>query len=211
MTYSPENRKDYYKVLGVLRTATLEEIQVAFRALARKYHPDLCPDDEAAEASFKEANEAHEVLTDPEKRQHYDRMMTGAYRRPPFPAEPTRETMPAFCEPGDPFGMEMFLNDLNSALHTPPAHRPASQRPTPRRSYLDVEAELTLTPEESLHGGLCEFSLATAPGRSRLLRIRIPPGMGDGSILQVPGEGTLERRTGRRGDLYLHIRVRPDW
>lgn len=64
--------KDYYEILGVSKTATPEEIKQAYRKLARKYHPDLNPGDKEAEANFKEMNEAHEVLSDPEKRQKYD-------------------------------------------------------------------------------------------------------------------------------------------
>jgi curved DNA-binding protein len=211
MTHSSRHRKDYYEVLGVLPTATLEEIEAAFRTLARKYHPDLRPNDKSAETRFKEVNEAHEVLADPEKRRCYDQSTARGRHHPSFTVEFAREEMPAFCEPGDQVGLELFLNELNDFLEASPAQRATSHRSTPRRSYLDIEAELTLTPEESQHGGLCEFSLKTAPGRSRLLRIRIPPGMHNGSILQVPGEGAVERRTGRRGDLYLHVRVQLGW
>ena len=64
--------KDYYKTLGVDKKASQKEIKKAYRRLARKYHPDVNPGDQAAEARFKEINEAHEVLSDPEKRQKYD-------------------------------------------------------------------------------------------------------------------------------------------
>ena len=65
--------KDYYKILGVDRTASEKEIKKAFRKLARECHPDVNPDDKAAEQRFKDINEAHEVLSDPEKRAKYDR------------------------------------------------------------------------------------------------------------------------------------------
>ncbi|MEJ5222358.1 MAG: DnaJ domain-containing protein, partial [Tepidiforma sp.] len=65
--------KDFYEVLGVSRTATEKEIKAAYRKLARKYHPDVNPGDKAAEARFKEINQAFEVLSDPEKRKKYDR------------------------------------------------------------------------------------------------------------------------------------------
>ena len=68
--------KDYYTILGVGRSASEKEIRQAYRRLARKYHPDVNPGDKAAEAKFKEINEAHEVLADPEKRQKYDRLET---------------------------------------------------------------------------------------------------------------------------------------
>ena len=66
--------KDYYSVLGLQKTATDKEIKQAFRKLARKYHPDVNPGDKAAEARFKEINEANEVLSDPEKRKKYDEL-----------------------------------------------------------------------------------------------------------------------------------------
>src|SRR5690348_15260403 len=64
--------KDYYKILGVSRSASAVEIKKAFRRLARKFHPDVNPGDKSAEARFKEINEAYEVLSDPEKRKKYD-------------------------------------------------------------------------------------------------------------------------------------------
>ena len=66
--------KDYYKILGVSKTASQDEISKAFKKLARKYHPDLNPNNPEAEAKFKEANEANEVLKDPEKRKLYDQL-----------------------------------------------------------------------------------------------------------------------------------------
>ena len=66
--------KDYYSTLGVSKTANDKEIKQAFRKLARKYHPDVNPGDKAAEAKFKEVNEANEVLADPEKRKKYDEL-----------------------------------------------------------------------------------------------------------------------------------------
>ena len=66
--------KDYYKILGVERTADEKEIKKAYRRLARQYHPDMKPGDKAAEAAFKEINEANEVLSDPEKRRKYDEL-----------------------------------------------------------------------------------------------------------------------------------------
>src|SRR5438270_13747414 len=69
--------KDYYKTLGVSKNASEKEIRQAYRKLARKYHPDVNPDDKAAEEKFKEINEANEVLSDPEKRKRYDEL--GSY------------------------------------------------------------------------------------------------------------------------------------
>src|SRR5215207_9386414 len=84
----PAQFKDYYATLGVSREATPEEIKKAFRKLARQYHPDTATDKKAAEEKFKELNEAHEVLSDPEKRRKYDRLgqhwnQPGGFEPPP--------------------------------------------------------------------------------------------------------------------------------
>ena len=87
--------RDYYSTLGISKTASAKEIKQAFRKLARKYHPDVNPGDKAAEAKFKEVNEANEVLSDPEKRKKYDEL--GANWR-------AYENAPPGARPGSPFG-----------------------------------------------------------------------------------------------------------
>src|SRR5512145_784126 len=96
--------KDYYKILGVERSADEKEVKSAYRKLARKYHPDVNPGDKSAEDKFKEVNEAYEVLSDPEKRKRYDQLgpnwKAGEEFRPP----PGWERQYAAGEAGDFFG-----------------------------------------------------------------------------------------------------------
>lgn len=104
--------KDYYAILGVSKTATPEEIKRTYRKLARKYHPDLNPGDKDAETKFKELNEANEVLSDPEKRQKYDRFgqhwNNPSYTEAPPPSG-TNVATSDFDQYGD---FDSFINDL---------------------------------------------------------------------------------------------------
>src|SRR5579871_843167 len=111
--------KDYYKVLGVQKTATTDEINKAYRRLARKYHPDLNPGDKAAETRFKEINEAHEVLSDQEKRQKYD-ALGSSWGRPGFDihsytrAARQRARTGVGTAPGEAAGSESFSDFFQS-------------------------------------------------------------------------------------------------
>src|ERR1700752_2054474 len=97
--------RDYYDVLGLARTATDDEIKKAYRTLARKYHPDINPGDKTAEEKFKELNEAYEVLSDPEKRQRYDRLGANWKAGSDFPPPPGWEqTRGNYEDFGDLFG-----------------------------------------------------------------------------------------------------------
>ena len=98
-----ENKRDYYEVLGVNRNATDAELKKAYRALAKKYHPDMNPGDKEAEKKFKEASEAYAVLSDPDKRRQYDQFGHAAFEGEPAPAVSavltlTRRTWEIFSE-----------------------------------------------------------------------------------------------------------------
>lgn len=195
--------RDYYAILGLPRTATPSEIEAAFRILARRYHPDTQPEEEDATAHFKLATEAHEVLSNAEKRREYDRSQ---HRRRRVPVAE------------DPFPIR--------STESKPTTRPP-------RDSLDIEAELRLRPEEAGHGGWIEMrvsipepcpscggqrsTLCPACGgegtviEPRLVRFQVPPGLNDGAVLCVEGHGKSAWKDGPRGDLYLVVRVRPCW
>jgi curved DNA-binding protein len=194
--------RDYYEVLGVPRTATTEEIRRAYRRLARQHHPDLQPpaQREAAEERFKEINEAHAVLADPEKRARYDQLgpdwKSGMDFTPP----------PGASRPGAG-GFEGFggdVSDFFEALFGRPGGGRAGGGPGFTSPGEDVEADLPVTLDEVLHGGRRQVTLD-----GRTLEVQIPAGVRDGTRIRLAGQGGAGLGGAPRGDLYLRVRLRP--
>ncbi|MFS0519714.1 DnaJ C-terminal domain-containing protein [Nostoc sp. UIC 10607] len=197
--------KDYYAILGVSKTATPEEIKRAYRKLARKYHPDLNPGDKGAETKFKELNEANEVLSDPEKRQKYDRF--GQYwNHPGYTKAPTPSGTNAGTTDFDQYGdFDSFINDLlgRSRRKTSTGGFDdfnggfRSQAPAP-----DTEAAIALTFSEAFHGVQKRLQLD-----EETINVRIPAGAKPGSRIRLKGKGRPSPFSQQRGDLYLTIEV----
>lgn len=210
--------KDYYQILGVSKTASDAEIRQAFRRLARQYHPDLNPGDKAAEAKFKEINEAHEVLSDKEKRQKYDQF--GRYWQQAGVGGPGPGVNVDFGNMDFDFGrynnFDEFINELlgrfggygaatgegarQAYSYTSGYSGPGAGSPT----GADSEAEIQLTFAEALKG--CEKRLQVG---TETITVRIPAGAKPGSKVRVKGKGHLSAFGGVRGDLYLRIKVTP--
>jgi curved DNA-binding protein len=200
--------KDYYRTLGVEKDATDEDIKRAFRKLARQYHPDVNPNDKAAETRFKEINEAHEVLADPASRRKYDEL--GAdWRRfadQPPPGRPgagfrtmTRDDAEAL------FGGGGF-SDFFQAFFTD-GGQPARGRRSARRGH-DLEAEVELTLEEAFAGTTRRLRVPRSSGDASV-EVRVPAGVADGARVRAAGEGASGRGGAESGDLLLRVRVRP--
>jgi curved DNA-binding protein len=222
--------KDYYATLGVSKTASEKEIKQAFRKLARKYHPDVNPGDKAAEARFKEINEANEVLGDPEKRKKYDelganwRMYEQAQRggggaaggANPFGQwgsgagggfRPMTEDEVSEMFGGDdsPFS-DFFKTFFGGADVGGERHRRAR---APRNTQgRDVEHEIELDLEDALRGTVQRLGISHN-GHHRNVEVRIPAGVTEGSRVRVSGEGERGSGTGASGDLYLRVKLRP--
>jgi DnaJ-class molecular chaperone len=199
--------KDYYQILGVTRTAAQDEIKSSYRKLARKYHPDVNPGDKKAEEKFKEINEAYEVLSDPKKRELYDRLgpnwKAGVEFTPPPGWENLRVNFGDFGFGGSGFGgFSDFFETLFGNLRGRPATKESENRPAPGP---DVESEITLTLEEAHRGGTRRVTLAS--GKS--LEVKIPAGVREGSVIRLAGQGDAGRGRSRPGDLYLKVRVQP--
>jgi len=202
--------KDYYQVLGVNRNATEKEIKAAYRKLARKYHPDLQAGKakQEAEEKFKEINEAHEVLSDPEKRAKYDRLGAdwrhGQEWQPPPDMDGFQYYSWGDTEGFSPSGFSDFFEILfgrgGAAGFTGGIRRSGSIRGQ------DMESDLELSLEEAYRGGgkTLQFSSHTA----KTLEIKIPPGVRDGSRIRLKGQGGAGLDGGTHGDLYLNVKIR---
>ncbi len=198
--------KDYYQTLGVPRDASPDDIKSAYRRLARRYHPDVNPDDASAEARFKEINEAHEVLSDPTKRQQYDRFGSNWRRTGSFD-EAFRQSGVRMDGFGDMFGGGASgFSDFFDALF---GGRGRPQRP----QQANVEETLQVSLPEVLNGGRRTLTMRVpSPDggvRQRRIDVTIPRGVRDGQRLRVAGEGAV-RADGSRGDLFLRVRIGDD-
>ncbi|MDS3860215.1 J domain-containing protein [Thermosynechococcaceae cyanobacterium BACA0444] len=210
--------KDYYQILGVTKTASDAEIRQAFRRLARQYHPDLNPGDKAAEAKFKEINEAHEILSDKEKRQKYDQF--GRYWQQPGVGGPGPGVNVDFNNMDFDFGrynnFDEFINELLGRFGgyagatgggTGQTYTYGEGFPGPGVGSpvgADREAEIQLTFSEALKG--CEKRLQVG---AETITVRIPAGAKPGSKVRVKGKGQANPLSQIRGDLYLRVRVTP--
>jgi len=208
--------KDYYKILGVEKTATTEQIKKAYRKLARQYHPDVNPNDATAEQKFKEANEANEVLSDADKRQKYDQM--GAdYQRYQQGGGGRGQGAGSFDwnqyaqgGAGGGFGGGQFggggedFSDFFSSLFGGMGGAAGGGRSRPGAGG-DYQAELELTLAEAYEGGPRTI---TVNGKN--LRITIQPGVADGQTIRLRDQGGPGRNGGPNGSLLITFRVLPD-
>ena len=221
----PVEFKDYYKILGVPRDASDEEIKKAFRKLARKYHPDVAKDKKAAEEKFKEINEANEVLGDPENRRKYDEL--GARWKegvqPPsgwdsqFGRSPGGEQPFEFRFDGTGFSdfFEQFFGRGGRFGEFGDFGRPetnSTEGAAFARRGRDIESDILVTLEEALKGSVRTVSLQrinprTGQTTTQTLKVRIPAGVREGQVIRVAGMGEDGIGQGGFGDLYLRVRL----
>jgi curved DNA-binding protein len=200
--------KDYYVTLGLAKTATPAEIKRAYRKLARKYHPDLNPEDKDAAAKFIDLNEANEVLSDNEKRQKYDQF--GQYWNQPIQPESAQSSSGSKGAPGD-FSQysdfDDFIHDLLGRQGQPRTSRSVNDFGGGFRtsaSAPDSEAAIALTFTEAFHGVQKRLQLD-----DETINVRIPAGATPGSRIRIKGKGRPSPFSQQRGDLYLTIEVLP--
>ena len=224
--------KDYYEILGVNRDASQEQINKAYRKLARKYHPDVNPEPEGEE-KFKEINEAYEVLKDPEKRQRYDSLGSQWNAGQDFSPPPgwgnghfefftnvggDRGGFTTFGGTGFSDFFEMLFGQEGFSSFTS-GERPRGRGPFRQRRTRghDVEAEMEISLEEAYHGAKKNIELQVEEPdeygrvafRRRRLDVKIPPGTRDGMRIRLSSQGGKGAGGGESGDLYIRVRLRP--
>ena len=198
------SKRDYYEVLGVGKNASDDEIKKAYRKLAVKYHPDKNPGDKAAEEKFKEISEAHEVLSDKQKRARYDQFGHAGVNGGPAGGNPFGGGNPFqggnFNFNGQSFNFDFggggFDDILGNIFGFGGARRP--------RRGADYQTSVTITFEEAIFG-----TTKVIDDEGKNLKIKIPAGIDDGMSIRLKGKGGEAPSGGEKGDLYVRVRVKP--
>lgn len=200
---------DYYKVLGVPKNASAEDIRNAYRKLARKHHPDLNPNDPQAVKTFQQINEANEVLSDPEKRKKYDQYGADWKHAEQF-EEARRQQQQSGGQDGNPFGQggeyysysgdEGDFSDFFSSMF---GNR-GSSRQTKFRGQ-DYHASLKIRLSEAAQTHQQTFSV-----NGKNIRITVPAGVEDGQQIKLKGHGSPGVNGGPDGDLYITFEITND-
>ncbi len=185
--------KDYYKILGVEKSVTAAELSTAYRRLARKYSPDVNPDDKVAEERFTEINQAHQVLSTPEARLKYEQLETNWYIHQQSETQDNFDWSWWVSKPEETDFFQAIFTDLVIEKDAP--------RPQKGPDY-NQTVEITL--EEAFSGAARILRVS-----GRRLEIKIPRGAQSGTKVRIRGEGAEGTHGGSKGDLYLEINVKP--
>lgn len=212
--------KDYYKILGVGKSASEAEIKSAYRKLAKLHHPDKNPGDKKAEEKFKEINEAYEVLGDPSKRAKYDELGTSYAHYQQFGGQPDWESfwrsqggrggarVEYEGDLSDLFGgsggdFSDFFNVIFGTMGRGTAQTRTRRTRVTEMSGQNQEQAVEITLEEALHGATRKLQKG-----SRTLEVKIPAGARNGTKVRIAGEGS-PGVGGRPGDVYLVVKLAP--
>jgi len=200
---------DYYKILDVTKSATEAEIKKAYRKLARKYHPDLNPNDKEAEKKFKEINEANEVLSNPENRKKYDKYGKDWKHADEFEKagydpnqqQYSRQRQQGGAQDFSGFGGDFSGSDFSDFFNSMYGGGRSSRSQSKYRGQdFNAELQLDLASAYNTH----KQSL-TVNGKN--IRITIPAGVENGQIIKIPGHGGPGANGGPNGDLYITFNI----
>ncbi len=211
--------EDYYQTLGVSRTASAEDIRKAYRELARKYHPDLHPDDNAAKEKFKQVQSAFDVLSDPSKREMYDRYGSsfegvgaggprGGWGGGPFPGGggsgfPGAGDIDLESLLGGAGGFEQIFGRSAGGAKAGRGRRRTAQVPGE-----DVEARIDIPFRLAIDGGKTDVRVDRG-GKTETISVTIPQGVPDRARMRLRGQGLPGSNGGPAGDLLLEVQTEP--
>lgn len=206
--------EDYYETLGVPRTASAEEIRKAYRELARKYHPDLHPDDDSAKDKFKKVQTAFDTLNDTSKREMYDRY--GSSFEGFAPGGGSGWAGGPFPGGGQPFGGQGQEIDLESLFGGAGGfadlfgggRRTRGRRRPAAAAGQDIAASISIPFRRAIEGGSTDVRV-DRDGRTETISVKIPQGLPDGSRMRLRGQGSPGQGGGPAGDLVLQVHVEP--
>lgn len=200
-------KTDLYATLGVARDASAEDLRKAYRALAKKHHPDLNPGNKVAEDRFKAVASAYDILSDAEKRARYDRGeidSTGAEAAPEHPSYRGYAEGAQGRRYRQPAGPEMGEDDLGDIFADLFGQGGQARSDAPRRGR-DHSYTLTIDFLEAVTGATKRLALPDGKG----LDVRIPPGIEQGQVMRLKGQGSPGRNGGPAGDALIEIHVSP--
>lgn len=210
---------DYYKILEIDKTATQDQIKKAYRRLARRYHPDMNPNDKSAEHKFKEVNEAHEVLSNPETRAKYDQFGKNWQQGEEYEKSNRNRYERDFASSFGGFtdtnfeGAEMFsdlFKDMFGGGEAPKNDTKNDKQTFYGSAYgkfkgQDIFAEISLSLREVAITQPKTFSV-----NGKNIRINVPAGVADGQQIRLKGYGNAGYNGGPNGDLYITFNIQPD-
>lgn len=180
--------KDYYKILGINSSKiTIDEIKSAYRAAAKKYHPDLNVGDSLAEEKIKDINEAYRILSNPSSKRKYDKIWNSRNNAKNFQNFKGKNIF------------NMFLGEVDESTEEP-------KRKEPIRGE-NIETEIIVSLEDAFYGKEKKISLRTIEGKMKTFDVKIPEGIRNGEKIRLIGQGKKGKNGGKNGDLLIKINI----
>lgn len=193
--------KDYYKILGLENNkATTNEIKIAYREQAKKYHPDINSESNFSEERFKDINEAYKVLSDPASRRRYDRSWNSNIGKKQRKQESKREEGSIFSN-----FINMFLGEKISEKKDI-----SKKKEKTALKGENIETEIDVSIEEAFYGQDKKISLRAQNGKMKTFTIKIPAGIRKGEKIRLIGQGKKGENGGKNGDLLIRVKIKDD-